>query len=138
MDGQCCLGCGRPATFEFKNLETGYEDKLCTEHAKSLDARNPERFLSVRGVNDRAMSPADAASVEKLKHEISDAYSRRQLQGQRIHEREPKTPVLERDMQKLEQERDSLRWRHEAGIDRWDHPPPERPTHPPPSYGIEL
>ena len=66
MDGKCCLGCGNPASYQFKNLETGYQGKLCTEHAKSLDVRDPDKFLRIPTANDEATT--------KLKHEISDAY----------------------------------------------------------------
>jgi hypothetical protein len=27
MDDSCCLGCGRPAAYTFKNTETGYQDE---------------------------------------------------------------------------------------------------------------
>jgi hypothetical protein len=114
----CCLGCGRPAAYEFKNLENERPGVLCEEHGKALDVRDPQRFLRMSSATDQATA--------RLKQEISDAYGRHQLSGHRIPI-EPRTLVNEREVQQLAQQRETLRWKHEAGIDRWDRPPPEPP-----------
>jgi hypothetical protein len=124
MDGQCCL-CSNPRAYEFRNLENDRRDVLCEDHGKALDVRSPDRFL-------RLDSAKDDATV-KLKQEISDAYGRHQLLGHRIPI-EPKTLVNERDNAELSRQREVVEWKHDAGIDRWDHPrdlPPPPPPEPP-------
>jgi hypothetical protein len=62
-----------------------------------------------------------------------DAYERHQLSGHRIRIEQPDL-VKEKEVQQLAQQRETLKWRHEAGIDRWDHPrdlPPPPPPEPP-------
>jgi hypothetical protein len=44
MDGQCCLGCGRPATFEFKNLETGYRTSSAASTPRALTLETQRGF----------------------------------------------------------------------------------------------
>src|SRR5215213_7748505 len=90
MDGLCCLGCGRPAAYTFKNLETDYKEELCNTHAKALDVRNPEKFLRIPTANDEATT--------KLKQEISDAYGRHHVQGRRIPMPDPLERSIERTL----------------------------------------
>ena len=125
MDGQCCLGCGQPAAFEFKNRENERQGVLCEEHGKALDVRDPQKFLQMRSATDE--------TTKRLKQELSDAYGRHQLSGHRIPIEQPNF-VKEKEVQQLAQQRETLKWRHEAGIDRWDHPrdlPPPPPPEPP-------
>jgi hypothetical protein len=70
MDGRCCFGCKNPATHTFKNLETGYQDVMCEQHAKALDVRDQSKFLRIptagdeasEGSNERLPTPTAIAS----------------------------------------------------------------------------
>jgi hypothetical protein len=126
MDGQSCLCCSRPAAYEFKNLENGRQGVLCEDHGNALDVRDPQRFLRVRSATDE--------NTARLKQEISDAYGRHQLSGHRIRIEPPPSLVNEQEAKQRVREHEALKWRHEAGIDRWDHPrdlPPPPPPEPP-------
>jgi hypothetical protein len=135
MDGLCCLGCGRAAAYEFKNLETGYQGVMCTEHAKALDVRDPAKFLGLPAANDEATT--------RLKQEISDAYSHHKLEGHRIPERTIETDsrgslASVRHMEQMAQQHEQVlarRWDQTIGPDPWLRPPPPPPPPPePPGY----
>jgi hypothetical protein len=126
MVRQSCSCCSRPAAYEFKNLENGRQGLLCEAHGNALDVRDPQRFLQ------QISSPTDE-TTKRLKQELSDAYGRHQLSGHRIRIEQPNL-VKEKEVQQLAQQRETVKWRHEAGIDRWDHPrdlPPPPPPEPP-------
>jgi hypothetical protein len=125
VDGQSCSCCNRPAAYEFKNLENGRQGLLCETHSNALDVRDPQRFLDVSSATDE--------TTKRLKQELSDAYGRHQLSGHRI-QIEPRTLVNQLEVERLTRQREVVEWKHEAGIDRWDHPrdlPPPPPPEPP-------
>jgi hypothetical protein len=119
-----CAVVGRRRTSS-RTSKTGARVFYARRTAKALDVRDPQRFLQISSATDE--------TTKRLKQELSDAYGRHQLSGHRIPI-EPRTLVNEREVGSLSQQREVLKWRHEAGIDRWDHPrdlPPPPPPEPP-------
>jgi hypothetical protein len=125
------LGCGRPATHEFKNLETGYQGVMCEEHSKALDVRDPEKFLKL----DSAKDPATA----ELKREISNAYSRHKVEGHRIPERAVEANsraslASDRHVEQMARQHEQVlarKWEQTVEPDPWLQPPPPPPPPPP-------
>jgi hypothetical protein len=117
-DGLCCLGCKQPATHTFKNLETGYQNVLCEQHAKTLDVRDQSKFL-------RLPSGQDEQST-KLKQEIADAYSHRKLEGHRLPQQtvddRSASLVTDRQMDEIARQREEVRarkWEQSIERDPW-------------------
>jgi hypothetical protein len=117
MDGRCCFGCKNPATHTFKNLETGYQDVMCEQHAKALDVRDQSKFLRIPTAGDEAS--------ERLKREAADAYSHRKLEGHRLPQQtvdRSASLVTDRQMDEIARQREEARarkWEQSIERDPW-------------------